>query len=195
MELFERRRYYYCRYCGTFHFLDVPAVEGIQVLERAPDAPSCPVCHNRLARSLLDNVHVVEHCDGCRGALMARATFAQAVSHRRAWASGSPAPPTPIDQRELLRQVSCPSCGRPMDVHPYYGPGNVVIDTCSACDMVWLDYGELKQITDAPGQDRGTRAAPATLESWRSEQSASKPDSDSEPISLIDALDELFGLR
>ena len=82
-----------------------------------------------------------------------------------------------------------------MDVHPYYGPGNVVIDTCSACDMVWLDYGELKQITDAPGQDRGTRMAPATLESWRSEQSASKPDSDGEPISLIDALDELFGLR
>jgi Zn-finger nucleic acid-binding protein len=40
-------------------------------------------------------------------------------------------------------------------VHPYYGPGNVVIDTCSRCDLIWLDFGELKQIADAPGRDRG----------------------------------------
>jgi Zn-finger nucleic acid-binding protein len=45
-----------------------------------------------------------------------------------------------------------------MDVHPYYGPGNIVIDSCSACDLIWLDHGELQQITDAPGRDRGTRA-------------------------------------
>jgi Zn-finger nucleic acid-binding protein len=43
-----------------------------------------------------------------------------------------------------------------MDVHPYYGPGNVVIDSCSACDLIWLDHGELTQITDAPGRDRGS---------------------------------------
>jgi hypothetical protein len=42
-----------------------------------------------------------------------------------------------------------------MDVHPYFGPGNVIIDTCGTCDLVWLDFGELKQIEDAPGQDRG----------------------------------------
>ena len=45
-----------------------------------------------------------------------------------------------------------------MDTHPYYGPGNVVIDSCDRCELVWLDFGELKQIVDAPGQDRGTRA-------------------------------------
>jgi hypothetical protein len=42
-----------------------------------------------------------------------------------------------------------------MDVHPYFGPGNVIIDTCGKCDLVWLDFGELKQIEEAPGQDRG----------------------------------------
>jgi hypothetical protein len=31
----------------------------------------------------------------------------------------------------------------------------VIIDTCATCDLVWLDFGELKQIEDAPGQDRG----------------------------------------
>ena len=44
-----------------------------------------------------------------------------------------------------------------MATHPYYGPGNVVIDTCETCELVWLDFGELKQIVDAPGKDRGTR--------------------------------------
>jgi Zn-finger nucleic acid-binding protein len=31
------------------------------------------------------------------------------------------------------------------------------MDSCAACDLVWLDYGELKQVIDAPGLDRGTR--------------------------------------
>jgi hypothetical protein len=47
-----------------------------------------------------------------------------------------------------------------MATHPYYGPGNVVIDSCESCDLLWLDFGELKQIVDAPGKDRGTRQLP-----------------------------------
>lgn len=39
----------------------------------------------------------------------------------------------------------------------YYGPGNIVMDVCVGCDRLWLDYGELKQIADAPGTDRGSR--------------------------------------
>jgi Zn-finger nucleic acid-binding protein len=38
-----------------------------------------------------------------------------------------------------------------MDVHPYYGPGNVVIDTCGKCGLVWLDHGEMAVIENAPG--------------------------------------------
>ena len=39
----------------------------------------------------------------------------------------------------------------------YYGPGNIMMDSCAACDVVWLDYGELRQVIDAPGEDRGSR--------------------------------------
>jgi Zn-finger nucleic acid-binding protein len=42
-----------------------------------------------------------------------------------------------------------------MDVHPYYGPGNAVIDTCGRCALIWLDHGELKVIVTAP--ERGRR--------------------------------------
>jgi Zn-finger nucleic acid-binding protein len=43
-----------------------------------------------------------------------------------------------------------------MSTHPYYGPGNVVVDNCGRCDVIWLDCGELAIIRDAPGTDRRT---------------------------------------
>jgi Zn-finger nucleic acid-binding protein len=156
MELFERRRYYHCNHCGTFHFIETPEVEGVRVLRPHDAALPCPLCQATLMRALLDDRSVVDHCQQCRGLLMERATFGEAVWRRRARAASLAAPPLPLDARELERRVTCPSCHARMDVHPYYGPGNVVIDSCSACDLIWLDHGELTQITDAPGRDRGS---------------------------------------
>jgi hypothetical protein len=51
-----------------------------------------------------------------------------------------------------------------MATHPYYGPGNVVIDSCASCELVWLDFGELEQIVKAPGKDRGTTGLPQVTE-------------------------------
>jgi Zn-finger nucleic acid-binding protein len=42
-----------------------------------------------------------------------------------------------------------------METFEYYGPGNIVIDTCNSCDLIWLDYGELRKVVNAPGRDRG----------------------------------------
>jgi Zn-finger nucleic acid-binding protein len=162
MELFATRGYYFCTYCGTFEFIPAPAVEGVQVLERSAGTPPCPVCGGTLAVALLDGASRVEHCETCRGLLIACPDFADAVARRRARAPGPPARPVPLDRRDLKRHLNCPSCRAPMDVHPYYGPGNVVIDTCSRCEVVWLDFGELKQITDAPGRDRGGLWTPRT---------------------------------
>lgn len=157
MELFERHRYYFCRYCGTFDFIAASAEDGVRVLERPTEARSCPLCRARLSRALLDGAYAIEHCERCRGLLMPRATFAEAVAERRAREHGPPVASTPLDPRELDRTVTCPGCRTPMLVHPYYGPGSVVIDNCVACDLVWLDLGELQRITDAPGRDRGRR--------------------------------------
>jgi len=157
MELFERRKYYYCRYCGTFHFIETAEMDGVQVLERSSDTP-CPACEAPLAKALLDNVHSIRYCEKCRGVLLPRSAFVDVINARRAFATGAPVAPLPLDERELQRRVICPTCRQRMDVHPYFGPGNVVIDSCTACDMIWLDFGELKQVTDAPGRDRGRRS-------------------------------------
>ena len=37
---------------------------------------------------------------------------------------------------DLARRLPCPGCDDPMHVHPYYGPGDFVIDSCTACRYV-----------------------------------------------------------
>ena len=188
MELFDRRRYCFCRYCGTFEFLDAAGSDGVHVLERKADALPCPLCAAPLARSLLDDAHVIEHCEKCRGVLVERAVFAMAVSGRRARAAGPGVPLAEIDRREFHRRVTCSRCRTTMDVHPYYGPGNVVIDTCQKCDLVWLDFGELRQIADAPGLDRG-RPAPIRPASNLDPGASSRVS----PLNFVDGLSVLDG--
>jgi Zn-finger nucleic acid-binding protein len=190
MELFERRRYYFCGHCGTFQFIEAPAVGGVRVLERPATARPCPLCNAPLARALLDDTYVIEHCERCRGVLIGNTAFAEAVDRRRAHESGPPARPVPLDERELKRQLSCPSCRTRMDVHPYYGPGNVVIDTCSACGLVWLDFGELEQIADAPGRDRGRARLPP--EEREAPEAPAPPEAPRRRLSLIDVFGELL---
>jgi Zn-finger nucleic acid-binding protein len=143
MELFDRRRYFHCPHCDSFHFIETPEREGIRVLGPLRDAAACPLCQAALQRALVDDVHPVDHCEQCRGMLMPRGIFGAMVAARRARAVGPGVPPRPLSPRELERQITCPACRARMDVHPYYGPGNIVIDTCSQCDLVWLDHGEL----------------------------------------------------
>jgi len=51
-----------------------------------------------------------------------------------------------LSREEPQRGIACPACHQLMDTHPYYGPGNVVINDCGGCGLVWLDFGELDRI-------------------------------------------------
>lgn len=58
--------------------------------------------------------------------------------------------PTPASRRG----GSCPGCGEPL--RPVVARGGVEIDACDACGGLWLDAGELEQLTrgldPAPGE-------------------------------------------
>jgi Zn-finger nucleic acid-binding protein len=155
MQLFERRGYYRCLHCGSFHFLEQQE-EGIRVLGDAPPDLACPLCRAPLALATIDDTHRVHMCRQCRGLLLPRRAFAALVQWRRSWASGAPVPPAPLERTELQREVHCPACRATMATHPYYGPGSIVIDMCDRCDAIWLDAGELNSVVDAPGSDRGS---------------------------------------
>lgn len=152
LRLVAGRDYFCCDYCVTFHY---PAdtdesADGVKPLgEQA--ATNCPVCHAGLGVGSVEGRHV-DYCAKCQGVFVSNDDFAGIVNARRARHTGPPDRPVPIDPEQLKRVLRCPACGKRMDAHPYYGPGNVVIDSCGACRMVWLDRGEIATIEAAPGE-------------------------------------------
>lgn len=181
MELIESRRYFRCGHCGSYHFPEAVEADGIRIVGHPAGAPQCPVCTTPMAHALLDNDDAIDFCAKCRGILLPRPVFARVVGKRRAWATAPPAEPVPIDRRQLQRPLSCPRCGRRFETYPHSGPGNVVIDNCVTCDAIWLDFGEMRQIVDAPGRDRGSRQAPRIDDEYvRRGPERSRDDDDSE---------------
>ncbi len=167
MLLVRDRDYFFCEYCGSFHFPQ-PSEDGVRLLDESPEQLSCPICNTALHRASLDGDRV-SSCPNCRGLLIPLVVFGENVRRLRARAKGPADKPRPINRQELDRQINCPSCGQRMGTHPYYGPGNIVIDTCIQCGLLWLDPGELKQVIDAPGRDRGPaawREQDEQIESW-----------------------------
>jgi Zn-finger nucleic acid-binding protein len=147
MRLEENRDCLICDFCGSLHFPD-PNEDGVRVLG-VTAAERCPVCAVPLVSASVAGVRM-SYCEKCRGMLFEMGNFVGVVEELRARGDRSPAPPHPIEPRELDRRLTCPRCQQPMDTHPYGGPGNIVIDSCSACELDWLDYGELRRVASAP---------------------------------------------
>jgi Zn-finger nucleic acid-binding protein len=166
MELVESRRYFRCRHCGTYHFAETVDAEGIRVSGTPAAAPGCPVCAAPMAHAVLDDEPAVDFCTRCRGVRLPRTAIAMVTTTRRAWATTPPAEPVPLDRRDLRRELACPRCRGRFATYAHYGPGNVVIDGCTHCDLIWLDFGEMRQIVDAPGSDRGSRHVPRIDDTW-----------------------------
>lgn len=140
-----------CHYCGTVHVLrpDSASVDRLSWLNEIGER-DCPLCCTSLAGAVLDG-EKVEACPKCLGILLSRSNFATVVTDRRARFRGADEFVRPVDPRTLGQELDCPGCSRKMESHPYYGPGNVAIDSCGACELVWVDSGELTQIERAPG--------------------------------------------
>ena len=148
MKFVDGRDYFVCPFCTTFHF-SKPDQDGVRVFESHSRA-KCPRCQTALAAATVEGKSVL-HCETCKGLLATNGAFGHIVRVRRERYGRSTVSPVPIDPKELDRRISCPACQRPMDTHPYYGPGPVVVDTCPECELIWLDHGELATIERAPG--------------------------------------------
>lgn len=199
MTLVESRRYFRCDHCGAYYFPETVEADGIRVLGQSAEAPRCPVCTIGMTHAVLDGEFPIEFCVRCRGLLLSRPAFALVTTKRRAWAATPPSEPVPFDRQELHRRLVCPKCGSHFDTYPHLGPGNVVIDNCARCDLIWLDFGEMRRIEDAPGKDRGTKHVPRIDEDFiRSGGAAPRGDNDREgagseaadPLGLL--LDVIF---
>jgi Zn-finger nucleic acid-binding protein len=147
---------YKCDYCHAVFF---PGEEddGVVVSAEAADAAAnppidqaCPVCSVPLVQAAIAKIPVL-FCSQCHGLLMPMNELPSLTDASRA-GDHKPAVQTPPDPSELKRTIQCPKCNRRMDTHPYAGPGNVIIDSCGECWLLWLDRGELTRIAHAPDE-------------------------------------------
>lgn len=135
--------YFRCLHCGTFDF---PAAtdEGVATVGEVSEF-GCPVCRQALGTAAIEG-YPIFYCGVCRGFLTTNPAFSAILLHRRAKQGDQPSVPRSLDPSELRRRIGCPRCQKGMDTHPYGGGGNVVIDTCHRCHLVWLDAGEMETL-------------------------------------------------
>jgi len=143
MKAIRSGAHFVCDFCGSFVLPD-KTEDGVAVVG-GPGRRACPVCEEPLVAAAIES-KPVEHCARCGGVLCDQRTFTQVIERLRARYRGPQLEAEPIDRSELARKLGCPACGRDLDLHPYYGPGNVLIDSCDACHLIWLDKGEIATI-------------------------------------------------
>lgn len=140
-----------CSYCHTVFF---PGEENDGVaVSNEPSEPNlnCPICFQPLVKASIAKIPVL-FCNQCHGLLSRMEVLPDLIDERRGSVQ-SAAVQTPADRGDLKRVIQCPKCNRRMDTHFYAGPGNVVVDTCDNCLLIWLDRGELTRIAHAPDED------------------------------------------
>lgn len=153
-----------CDYCHAVFF---PGEEddGVQISPPSNDASSepdegsvpqfCPVCNLPLVRGALGSVPVLT-CTQCRGLLLPMHILPALIDQVRMdelrKGRERSAVQTPPDLGDLKRTIQCPQCHRRMETHFYAGPGNVIVDSCGDCLLIWLNRGELTRIAHAPDE-------------------------------------------
>ena len=149
MRLKADQECFQCDYCGNIHVPDKNA-EGIRVFDE-PSSLACPVCATALVQASAGTR--ILYCKQCHGMLISMDVFPAVVQDLKIHRETTAYLAQPFDPRDLDRRINCPQCGRQMDTHLYGGGGNVVVDDCEPCSLIWLDYGELDRIVRAPDRE------------------------------------------
>jgi Zn-finger nucleic acid-binding protein len=157
----ERRNYFHCQYCGGYEFPE-PDLDGVALLDEiSPFA--CPLCTSSLVSAAILDV-CIDSCPNCRGNLIHQSKMLPILRQVRPLEAALEEQDLPANPSELTRGLACPSCQKPMSAYPYGGPGNILIQGCADCQLIWLDYGELGRILRSyarlyrhPADERGAK--------------------------------------
>ncbi len=142
----EGQDFFHCQYCGSYDFPN-PNQDGVGLLDEVSPY-TCPLCREALVSAVVQNIHI-HSCPNCRGNLIPQSKMLPILRLSQ--------PSTPLNtesaslpnKAELNRRAACPACQKVMAVYPYGGPGNIIIQGCEECQLIWLDFGELARIIRA----------------------------------------------
>ncbi len=145
MRADRERAIFVCDYCGGHA---VPPADDDGVLLLGLVREKCPICNTALSNGLLESLDIL-YCEHCRGMLISMDQFPELISALRSHRDAPAAFLAPRSRADADRALHCPKCGAGMDDHPYGGGGNVNVDSCETCELIWLDRGELRKIASA----------------------------------------------
>jgi Zn-finger nucleic acid-binding protein len=137
-----------CDYCDS---QSTPPTDEEGVLVLDPTKHHCPICQIPLANASLESCDLF-YCERCHGMLLDMERLVpllEILREHRYW-SGSSRNPRDVDDSRVLH---CPLCRSAMDRHLYGGGGNMDVDSCESCCVLWLDRGELSRMVAAPDRD------------------------------------------
>ncbi|PKO12882.1 MAG: hypothetical protein CVU39_22360 [Chloroflexi bacterium HGW-Chloroflexi-10] len=143
MSVEEGGNFFRCEYCGGHDFPNPNQDEVALLDEISPYA--CPKCNEPLVAAIVKNIRIFS-CANCRGNLIDQSKILPLLRRANLFESISQDLNDSQNNSELTRTAVCPSCQKLMDVYPYGGSGNIIIQGCSQCLLVWLDFGELSRI-------------------------------------------------
>jgi Zn-finger nucleic acid-binding protein len=144
-----------CDYCHSVYFPD-QAENGVRVLGGDATGFSCPICNIPLVNAAIGAARMI-YCTRCHG-MMAPMPALEGLIDAAHIVGPAGAAPAASDPADLHRKLACPRCHHAMDAHFYAGPGNVIVNSCEDCCLLWLDRGGLMRIAhfssaDTPGPD------------------------------------------
>ncbi|MGA9670645.1 MAG: zf-TFIIB domain-containing protein [Terracidiphilus sp.] len=142
-----------CEYCLSVYLPEINVDDGVRVLDE-PSGQDCPICNTGLVHATVNTIRIC-YCKKCHGMLVPMEVLQSLVQELQTDKRAATIQP-PADATDLRRKINCPQCHRRMDAHFYAGPGNVVIDSCENCSLIWLDRGELMRIVRAPEEHFAT---------------------------------------
>jgi Zn-finger nucleic acid-binding protein len=140
-----------CDYCGSQNAPHTDE-DGVWVMD--PTSHNCPVCQTPLADASLES-HDLLYCTRCHGMLLDMERFVpllEVLREHRYWTRSSQT----ARIFDAARVLHCPLCKHEMDEHLYGGGGNMDVDSCETCGVLWLERGELSRIVAAPDRDPQT---------------------------------------
>jgi Zn-finger nucleic acid-binding protein len=143
MRVEEGQAFFHCQYCGGDEFPD-PNQDGVALLDE-PSSFACPLCKELLVSAVVKDIPILS-CPHCRGNLIQQSKMLPILRQAQSIGPVHEKPPSSPTKTERTRTMVCPSCQKLMAVYPYGGPGNIIIQGCEQCQLIWLDFGELARI-------------------------------------------------
>jgi len=149
MKVEDGKDIFHCEYCGSYNFSN-PNKDGIALLDEISPYV-CPTCNQPLVTAIIKNIHIFA-CPVCRGNLINQAKMLSILRLASSPDMVREDQPSPPDRSEFQRKLVCPGCMETMEAYPYGGPGNIIIQGCSHCQLIWLDFGELTRVVRSYSQ-------------------------------------------